>query len=67
MRMICEFYERADRLIAKGAPLVRIRELPCINEVIRARSTVPNDKPEGVAAIHERMTAQLVELERSYA
>jgi V/A-type H+-transporting ATPase subunit A len=67
MRMICEFYERADRLIAKGAPLVRIRELPCINEVVRARSTVPNDKPEGLAAIHERMSAQLAELERSYA
>ena len=67
MRMIVEFYERADRIISKGAPLVRVRELACINEIVRARSTVPNTEPEKLAAIHERMGAQLDELERSYA
>ena len=66
MRLICEFHERANRIIDKGAPLVRIRELKCINEIVRARSTVPNDKPEQLAALGDRMRAELDELERSY-
>jgi len=46
---------------------VRIRELSCIQDIVRARSTVPNDKPEQLAAIEERMRSQLDALERSYA
>ncbi|MBL7223507.1 MAG: V-type ATP synthase subunit A [Candidatus Brocadiae bacterium] len=67
LRLLVEFYERACRIIDKGAPLVRIRELSCIQDLVRARSTVPNDKPEQLAAIEERMRSQLDALERSYA
>ena len=67
MRTIVEFYERATRIIDKGAPLVRVRELACINEIVRARSTVPNDQPGELAAVQDRMRAQFDELERSYA
>ena len=66
LRLLVEFHDRADRLIGKGAPLVRIRELSCINDIVRARSTVPNDEPERLAAIHDTMRRQLDELERSY-
>ena len=65
LRLIAEFHDRASRLIEKGAPLVRIRELSCINDIIRARSTVPNDQPEGLAAIHDAMRRQLDDLGRS--
>mgnify|MGYP000288938957 CR=1 FL=1 len=67
MRLIAEFHERADRIIAKGAPLVRIRELPCVDEIVRARSTVPNDEPQQLEAIRERMRDQFDRLERGYA
>jgi V/A-type H+-transporting ATPase subunit A len=67
MRLILEFYDRADRLVTKGTPLARIRELPCVNEIVRARSAVPNDKPEELDAARGRMRAQLDELEHSYA
>ncbi len=66
LRLLAEFHDRADRLIGKGAPLVRIRELSCINDIVRARSTVPNDAPERLAAIHDTMRQQFDELERSY-
>ena len=65
MRLILEFYDRAERALAKGAHLVRVRDLPCVNEIVRARSTVPNDKPEELDALRDRMRAQLDELERS--
>jgi len=65
MRLILEFHDRAERVIGKGAPLVRVRDLACVNEIVRARSTVPNDKPEGLDALRDRMRAQLDELERS--
>ena len=65
MRLILELYDRASQLVAKGVPLPRIHELPCINEIVRARSTVPNDRPEELDAIRDRMRAQLDGLERS--
>ena len=64
LRLIVDFFERADRLIGKGTALVAIRGLSCINDIIRARSTVPNDEPEGIAAIHDTMRRQFDELER---
>jgi len=67
MRLIVEFYERARRAIERGAPLMRVRELPCMNELVRARSVVPNDRPEDLAAIGQRMRQQFDELERSLA
>ncbi|MFP4056026.1 MAG: V-type ATP synthase subunit A [Candidatus Brocadiia bacterium] len=67
LRLIVDFYERADRVIDRGAPLVRIRELECRDEIVRARSTVPNDQPQRLEEIHDRMRSQLDELERSYA
>ena len=66
LRLILEFHERARRIIDKGAPLVRIRELACISRIVRARSTVPNDQPEQLGAVDEEMRAQLDQLERSY-
>ncbi len=65
MRLILEFYDRADRLVSAGAQLVRIRDLPCVNEIVRARSTVPNDKLEELDALRDRARTQLDELERS--
>jgi V/A-type H+/Na+-transporting ATPase subunit A len=67
LRLLVEFYERANRIIGKGAPLVRIRELPCIQEIVRARSTIPNDDPAQLAALEDRVRTQLDTLERSYA
>jgi V/A-type H+-transporting ATPase subunit A len=67
MRILVEFYDAADRVIAKGAPHARVRELSCVNEIVRARSTVPNDKPEELEALRARARAQLDELERSYS
>ena len=67
MRLIVEFYDRARRAIERGAPLVKVRELPCLNELVRARSTVPNDRPEELAAIGQRMQQQFDQLERSLA
>ena len=64
LRLIVDFFERADRLIGKGTALVAIRGLSCINDIIRARSTVPNDQPEGIAAIHDTMRRQFDELEK---
>ncbi|NQT86010.1 V-type ATP synthase subunit A [bacterium] len=65
LRLLVEFYERAQRAIEKGAPLVRVAELSCREEIVRARSTVPNDDPAGLGIIQDRMRAELDALERS--
>jgi V/A-type H+-transporting ATPase subunit A len=65
LRLIVEFYERANRVIEKGAPLVRVTELSCREDIVRARTSVPNDDPAGIGVIQDRMRAELEALERS--
>ena len=66
LRMLLLLYRRGSELIRRGAPLARLRELPSIQAVVRARLEVPNDQPQRLAEIQDRLTAELDDLERSY-
>jgi len=66
LRVLMLLYRRGSELVGRGAPLARLRELPSIQAVVRARLEVPDDAPEKLAEIQDRLTAELDELERSY-
>ncbi len=66
LRMLMLLHRRGSELISRGAPLSRLRELPSIQAVVRARLEVANDAPEKLAEIQDRLSAELDELERSY-
>jgi len=66
LRAIMDVYDRGSRLIEKGVPLLKLREMPVMRELVRAKSTIPNDNPAGVVALSSRISAQFDELERSH-
>lgn len=67
LKILLLIYHRGLRVIEKGAPLVRIREIPVIDRIIRAKSVIPNDNLEGLEKLLNEVNAQFDQLERSYA
>jgi V/A-type H+-transporting ATPase subunit A len=67
LKIIMDFYDRALAIVQLGAPLLKIRELSCQDRIIRAKSTIPNDRLAGLDEVEALMTQEMDELERSYS
>jgi len=66
LRAILEVHDKGKDAVAKGAPLLKVRELPAIEELMRAKSVIAN---EDTGALHElrlKIATELEALERSY-
>ena len=66
LRALITFYRRAQRIIAKGAPVMRIRELGVVGALSRARFTIPNGDREALQNLMKTLNDQLDELEAQY-
>ncbi len=66
LAMIMSFHERASRIIKSGAPLMKVVNLACREEIVRVKTTYKNEDTAGIAAVELRMNQQLDELERMY-
>ncbi len=64
--MIMNFYRRSLTIIRNGAPLGKIVNLPCREEIIRIKTTFENEDVAGMHGVETRMAQQLDELERMY-
>jgi V/A-type H+-transporting ATPase subunit A len=66
LRAMIVFYRRARRLVEGGAPVVRVREMEALESLARARSTIPNDDTEAMAALLRGLDAEFDALEAEY-
>ena len=64
--LIMDFYEKSLAVIKQGAPLLKIMQLPVREEIIRIKTSVPNDKLEMINDVKSHLEQQLGELERTY-
>ncbi|HKL86126.1 MAG TPA: V-type ATP synthase subunit A [Treponemataceae bacterium] len=64
--IIMAFNKRALGIIKNGAPLSKIVNLPCREEIIRIKTTYANSDISGIIGVETRMNQQLDELERLY-
>lgn len=64
--LIMDFYFKTLSLIKMGCPLLKITDLPVVNEIIRAKLTVPNDNMDFLNTINSHLEEQVAELERMY-
>ena len=62
LKIIIEFYHLGQELIASGTPLVRITQLACIQDIVRAKSVIPNGEPETFEKLAARMRQQMAAL-----
>lgn len=67
IQLIMDYYEKALALLKAGCPLVKVISLPCCDEIVRIKMTVPNDKLEQIAQVRSRMESQFSELTSVYS
>lgn len=64
--LIMNFYERGIAAIKAGTPLSKVVSLPVKDEIVRLKSSVPNDKLEMIHKVQLHLDEQMGNLERSY-
>lgn len=67
LALILQFHERAERLVAKGCPIIVIRELPVVNRLIRMKTEYTNLQVHYMDEIAAALEAQFDELAMDYA
>ena len=65
--LMMEFYDRGAAVIKAGAPLSKVNSLPVKEEIVRLKTTVPNDKLEMIKETESRFEEQMGGLERMYS
>ncbi len=67
LRLILTLYHRGAELLESGVPLSRLRELPCVPQVVRAKSAFGNSQLEELEALEARVRDELEALAKGPA
>ena len=65
LKIIVDFHHLAERIVSKGAPIFKITQLPVMEEILRMKTAVPNDKVSLLDDLERRMLQRFGELEAS--
>jgi V/A-type H+-transporting ATPase subunit A len=66
LRMILTWHRRGNEIVRAGAPLARLRQLPCVPQIIRAKQAYGNDEMDALLALEQQVNRELDELEKEY-
>ena len=66
LSLIMEFYKKAQALIKHGTPLVKINSLSVREEIIRIKTSIPNNELDKVNQIKSHLEEQFSSLEKLY-
>lgn len=67
MRVLLRLRTRATQSLERGGTLAAIREIPCLDQIVRMRSTIANDQLEKLDQLMTRLDKEFDELERRLA
>ncbi len=59
LRLILTLYRRAHELVETGIALARVKELPCVPQVLHAKETFGNDELQPLAELELRLREEL--------
>ncbi len=65
LKIIVEFQKSADRIVSKGVPIFKIVQMPVVQEILRMKTDVPNDKVSELDDLGRRMHQHFEKLEVS--
>jgi V/A-type H+-transporting ATPase subunit A len=65
LKIIVDFHRCADRIVSKGTPIFKIAQLPIIEDIMRMKETVTNDKVQTLDDLETRMQKNFENLEAS--
>jgi V/A-type H+/Na+-transporting ATPase subunit A len=66
LRIILTLYRRGGELIQAGAPLARIRSLPGVPQLLRAKSAYSNDEMDKLAGLEKSLGEELDTLAKEF-
>jgi V/A-type H+-transporting ATPase subunit A len=65
LKIIVDYHGLAERVVNKGAPLFKVTQLPVLQEIMRMKASVPNDKVNLLDDLETRVKERFKELEAS--
>ncbi len=65
IRIIVDFHSLAKRILGKGAPLFKVTQLPLVQEIMRMKTSIPNNKLNLLDDLDQQMRRQFDDLEAS--
>ena len=65
LKIIMEFHKLAGRIVGKGAPIFKVTQLPILQEILRMKTTIHNEKVDDLDNLEIRMRKRFEELEAS--
>jgi V/A-type H+-transporting ATPase subunit A len=65
LKIIVDFHHLADGVVSKGAPIFKVTELPVMEDIMRMKSSIPNDQIDKLEELEKKMHANIELLEAS--
>lgn len=66
LELVLYFHERGMNIIKRGAPISVIHELPVVDTIIRAKSSVSNEEVQKLDDIQKQIDEQMSQLDAEY-
>ena len=63
LKIIVDFHHLADSVVAKGAPIFKVTELPVTEDIMRMKSSIPNDQLSKLDEVEKKMYDNIAMLE----
>jgi hypothetical protein len=68
LELILRFHDHAARIIAKGCPIYVIHSLPVVGDLVRMKTSIPNDQVEQrISDLREALDQQMDQVMKDYA
>jgi V/A-type H+-transporting ATPase subunit A len=65
LKIIVDFHHLADAVVAKGAPIFKVTQLPVMEDIMRMKSGIPNDQLSKLDEVEKKMHDNISTLEAS--
>jgi len=66
LELVLYFHDRGMAIVKRGAPINLIHDLPVVDRIIRAKSTVTNEELQGFDVIQKEIDDQMGQLDAEY-
>ncbi len=63
LKIIVDFQRLAENVVSKGAPIFKVSELPVVEEIMRMKDSIPNDKVSMLDDLEKKMYDNFAMLE----
>jgi V/A-type H+-transporting ATPase subunit A len=55
LKLIVDYHRLADNVVSKGAPISKVAEMPITEEILRMKTSIPNEKGDLLDDLEKRM------------